>query len=142
MFTHTRTLSVNMRRNCHLELRLVPPQSPFIFSDHHHLRQEDHNDEINTVGGDLKEKQNQQLTIFYDGKVSVCDVTEIQAMTIIKVASEEMDDKWRRRVESEPCSPLISPLTYSQGGLSMKRSLQRFLQKRKHRIESTSPYHT
>ncbi|KAI3741573.1 hypothetical protein L1987_59247 [Smallanthus sonchifolius] len=135
-----------MRRNCHLELRLVPPQSPFIFSDHHHcLRQEDHSDEINTVSGDLKEKQNQQLTIFYDGKVSVCDVTELQAMTIIKIASEEMDDKWRRRggcSESEPCSPLISPLTYSQGGLSMKRSLQRFLQKRKHRIQSTSPYHT
>ncbi|KAF5764698.1 putative transcription factor TIFY family [Helianthus annuus] len=125
-----------MRRNCNLELRLVPPSPPY------HLRQENSRDDINMVGGDLKGKQNQQLTIFYDGKVSVCDVTELQARTIIKLAaSEETDDQWRRTpgstTSSEPASssPLASP------GLSMKRSLQRFLQKRKHRIQATSPYH-
>ncbi|KAI3824559.1 hypothetical protein L1987_06022 [Smallanthus sonchifolius] len=122
-----------MRRNCNLELRLVPP-SPF------NLRQENPSDDINMVGGDLKEKQNQQLTIFYDGKVSVCDVTEFQARTIIKLASEEMDDKWRRTPGSTTSSsPLMS--AGNQGGLSMKRSLQRFLQKRKHRIQATCPYH-
>ncbi|MFS8016022.1 putative transcription factor TIFY family [Helianthus anomalus] len=123
-----------MRRNCNLELRLVPPSPPY------HLRQQNSSDDINMVGGDLKGKQNQQLTIFYDGKVSVCDVTELQARTIIKLASEETDDQWRRTpgstTSSEPSSsPLASP------GLSMKRSLQRFLQKRKHRIQATSPYH-
>ncbi|KAI7725175.1 hypothetical protein M8C21_009794, partial [Ambrosia artemisiifolia] len=97
-------------------------------------------DDINRVGEDLKGKQNQQLTIFYDGKVSVCDVTELQARTIIKLASEEMDDKWRRTPGSTTSSePSSSPLM--SGGLSMKRSLQRFLQKRKHRIQATSPYH-
>ncbi|KAJ0451345.1 putative transcription factor TIFY family [Helianthus annuus] len=63
-----------MRRNCNLELRLVPPSPPY------HLRQENSRDDINMVGGDLKGKQNQQLTIFYDGKVSVCDVTELQVI--------------------------------------------------------------
>ncbi|XP_076885349.1 protein TIFY 5A-like [Bidens hawaiensis] len=126
-----------MRRNCHLELRLVPPQSPFIFSDHHHHRQEESSEEVNKVGGDVKEKQNQQMTIIYDGKVSICDVTELQAMRIIKVASEEIGDNCGR---TSPCSPLTSPLIGSQGGLCMRRSLQMFLQKRKHRIQSTSPY--
>ncbi|KAK9055976.1 hypothetical protein SSX86_027063 [Deinandra increscens subsp. villosa] len=119
-----------MRRNCHLELRVVPPPPPpFIFSDHNR-RQEDPSDEI-------KDRQNQKLTIFYDGRVSVCDVTELQARAIIRIASEEMEEKWRGI--SEPCSPLM---ICSQGGVSMKKSLQRFLQKRKHRIQSTSPYHT
>ncbi|KAL8192292.1 hypothetical protein R6Q57_027959 [Mikania cordata] len=121
-----------MRRNCHLELRLVPPQSPFIFSDHHRLQESPSCVDRNMAGGDLKEKQNQQLTIFYDGKVSVCNVTELQAMAIIKAANEVVmdDDKWRK--------PEL--MICSQGGVSMKRSLQTFLQKRKHRIQSTSPY--
>nr|KAJ0196750.1 hypothetical protein LSAT_V11C700353710 [Lactuca sativa] len=144
-----------MRRNCNLELRLVPP-SPYLFSDHHHHGQEKtrflllsllffrrNSEELGTVGEDSKERQ--KLTIFYDGKVSVCDVTELQARTIIKVASEQMEEKWRRTqnftTSLEPSSPLISPPVCSPGGLSMKRSLQRFLQKRKHRIQATSPYH-
>ncbi|KVH89388.1 protein TIFY 5A-like isoform X2 [Cynara cardunculus var. scolymus] len=136
-----------MRRNCNLELRLVPP-SPFLFSDHHHDRQETPSEGMElTLAGDSTEKQqnHQQLTIFYGGKVSICDVTELQARTIIKLASEEMEEKWRRTPgstpSSEPSSPLISPPVCSPAGLSMKRSLQRFLQKRKHRIQATSPYH-
>ncbi|KAI3680935.1 hypothetical protein L6452_35714 [Arctium lappa] len=137
-----------MRRNCNLELRLVPP-SPFLFSDHHHDHQEtprfSEGMELTTIDGDSKEKQQQKLTIFYDGKVSICDVTEIQARAIIKLAGEEMEEKWRRTpsstLSSEPSSPLVSPPGCSPGGLSMKKSLQRFLQKRKHRIQATSPYH-
>ncbi|KAL8248276.1 hypothetical protein R6Q59_005144 [Mikania micrantha] len=127
-----------MRRNCNLELRLTPP-SPF------HLRQGNPSDDIDNdnVSGDLKEKQNQQLTIFYDGKVSVCDVTELQARTIIKLASTEMDEKWARTPGSTTSSePSPSSPSLSAGGLSMKRSLQRFLQKRKNRIQTTNcPYH-
>ncbi|XP_076957112.1 protein TIFY 5A-like [Bidens hawaiensis] len=126
-----------MSNRCNLELRLVP-SSPT------HLRQDNPSYDINIVSGeDLMEKQKyqQQLTIFYDGKVSVCDVTELQARTIIKLASEEMDEKCRRRPPpgSTTCEPSSSPLM--PGGLSMKRSLQRFLQKRQHRIQETSPYH-
>ncbi|PWA91768.1 jasmonate-zim-domain protein 8 [Artemisia annua] len=67
------------------------------------------------------------------------------ARSIIKLASEEIEEKWRRTpgstTSTELSSPLISPPIYTPRGLSMKRSLQRFLQKRKHRIEATSPYH-
>ncbi|GJW83665.1 protein TIFY 5A [Tanacetum coccineum] len=116
------------------ELRLVPPPAPLIFSAQQHrgddARQEKPSGEINAVGGDLNEKQNQQqLTIFYNGKVSVCDVTELQARSIIKLASEEIEEKWRRTpgstTSTELSSPLmISPPVYTPGGLSMKRSLQ------------------
>ncbi|MFS8016032.1 putative transcription factor TIFY family [Helianthus anomalus] len=64
----------DMRRNCNLELRLEPPSPQF------HLRQENPSENISIVGGYLKEKQNQQLTIFYDGRVCVCDVTELQVI--------------------------------------------------------------
>nr|XP_043622161.1 protein TIFY 5A [Erigeron canadensis] len=135
-----------MRRNCNLELRLVPP-SPFIFSDHHHGQQNTREEQHRAGGGESKEKlkQEQQLTIFYDGKVSVCDVTELQARTIIKLASDEIEEKWRRTPGSttssdQQYSPLVSPALGNQTGLSMKRSLQRFLQKRKNRIQATSPY--
>ncbi|KAL4563471.1 hypothetical protein LXL04_027514 [Taraxacum kok-saghyz] len=131
-----------MGRNCNLELRLVPP-SPYIFSDHNHQCQEKTSEENTAVGEDLKDMQ--KLTIFYDGKVSVCDVTELQARTIIKLASEEIEEKWRRTpgltTSLESPSPLILPPMYSPSGLSMKRSLQRFLQKRKNRMQATSPYH-
>ncbi|KVH89392.1 protein TIFY 5A-like [Cynara cardunculus var. scolymus] len=122
-----------MRRNCNLTLRLVPP-SPH--SDHRQqhppidgvdLSSKDRNQNQN-------QNQNQQLTIFYGGRVSVCDVTDTQARAIIKVASEEIEEKWRSRT---PGSPLLP----SPSGLSMKMSLQSFLQKRKHRIQATSPYH-
>ncbi|KAK1422781.1 hypothetical protein QVD17_18068 [Tagetes erecta] len=106
-----------MRRNCNLELRLVPPPSPI------HLRQQGNSsDNINMVGGDLKEKQNQQLTIFYDGKISVCDVTEHQAKTILKLASEETEDKCvttpSSTTTSSPSSssPLMSPPASNQAG--------------------------
>lgn len=38
-------------------------------------------EELGTVGEDSKERQ--KLTIFYDGKVSVCDVTELQVFSIV-----------------------------------------------------------
>ncbi|XP_055821960.1 protein TIFY 5A-like [Solanum dulcamara] len=112
-----------MRRNCNLELSLMPP-SPNNFS------MEDQ---------ELENKQSQQLTIFYNGKFVVSDVTELQAKAIIHLASREMEKKTHKTPPpmSEPSSPLLQPQT----GLFMKKSLQRFLQKRKNRIQTASPYH-
>ncbi|XP_015574971.2 protein TIFY 5A [Ricinus communis] len=121
-----------MRRNCSLELRPVP----FSDSGHNHREQQ----------AIESPQERQQLTIFYNGRVCVCYVTEVQARAILSLASREMEDKMTTSLlgtptgRSEFVSPLPSPLCSPSTGLSMKRSIQRFLQKRKHRAQATSPY--
>ncbi|CAK9321205.1 unnamed protein product [Citrullus colocynthis] len=114
-----------MRRNCNLELRLSPISTAV--SDH------------SSAAADGS-PQSQQLTIFYNGRICVCDVTELQARAIFKLATREMEEK----ASSEAPSPIQQqsppPPTPTTPGLSMKKSLQRFLQKRKHRVQATAPY--
>ncbi|XP_059439890.1 protein TIFY 5A [Corylus avellana] len=124
-----------MRRNCNLELRLFP------YSD------SDHHPKVEETSGSPQQKhqeqlQQQQLTIFYNGKICVSDVTEFQAKTILFLAAREMEERLRTPTgSSEPCSPALKSPAYSPtSGLYMKKSLQSFLQKRKHRIQATSPY--
>ncbi|XXG74764.1 hypothetical protein AAC387_Pa07g3397 [Persea americana] len=114
-----------MGRGCNLDLCLLPagieanPPSP----DSIVSRLED------STGNE------QKLTIFYNGRVSVCDVTELQARAILHLARREIDER-KKPIGTESlsrCQPQVPPL-------SMKRSLQRFLQKRKNRIQATSPY--
>ncbi|XP_073314268.1 protein TIFY 5A-like [Primulina huaijiensis] len=110
-----------MKRNCNLELRFVAPR-PVIFSNC-----------INYGGPQTPNPIHKELTIFYNGEVSVSDVTELQARAIILLASRETEEK-------SPGSNLNPPLCSPTTGLYMKRSLQRFLQKRKIRSQETSPY--
>ncbi|KAK4440177.1 protein TIFY 5A [Sesamum alatum] len=134
------------RRNCNLELRLVTPSVFYHSSDYNNAQYHSMLD----MHMDMVEEK-QQLTIFYNGRVANCDVTELQARSIISLASREMEDEKRKilslgRGSSEPCSPDISPIdqscrkSSSGSGLSMKRSLQSFLQKRKSRVQAISPY--
>ncbi|KAK8524637.1 hypothetical protein V6N13_015653 [Hibiscus sabdariffa] len=122
-----------MRRNCNLELRLLPSG----FSGDRHGMVE--------ASSESPENQQQQLTIFYNGRVCVCDVTEPQARAILMIANRETDERLRTPMSgSEPASPTLkSPISSPSTGLptGMKRSLQQFLQKRKNRIQATSPYH-
>ncbi|KAK7319131.1 hypothetical protein RJT34_03845 [Clitoria ternatea] len=127
-----------MRKN-NLELRLFPTSPsdlrPIMEAqvsespqqqDHHH------------------NQQHLPFTIFYDGKICVSDVTEYQARSILMFANKEMEERVRTPTGSEPSSPILPPHynnLYSPGtGLSMKRSLQSFLHKRKNRVQETSPY--
>ena len=91
----------------------------------------------------------------------------MQARAILFYASKEMEEKMtmmktpRGSYDAE-CSPTQTPTptptptptstrsststvvqmsSPTAAGLSMKRSLQRFLQKRKHRVQAASPYH-
>ncbi|OWM85491.1 hypothetical protein CDL15_Pgr019115 [Punica granatum] len=147
-----------MRKNCNLKLQLQPSSGtdllprPYLDTaagsphrdDHHHQQQQ--------------QQQEQQLTIFYNGQVCVCNVTEVQARALMMLASREMmgtspsGGSSPRDQEEEDSS--ISPLSYYSRmasahtpsmpspttAFSMKRSLQRFLQKRRHRISAAAPY--
>ncbi|KAL6500670.1 hypothetical protein OROHE_025467 [Orobanche hederae] len=131
-----------MRRNCNLELQLVTPSVFSNSADYYNGRCNSMSEE----GGSPNEKQ--PLTIFYNGRVASCDATEQQARTIIFLASRETEEKSnssRPRGSNSSCSPFLtnSPIcspTTSSTSLSMKRSLQRFLEKRKSRAQAMSPY--
>ncbi|KAG6471068.1 protein TIFY 5A-like [Zingiber officinale] len=105
----------------------------------------------------------QQMTIFYNGQVCVCDATEMQARAIIGMAEKETEamigkkrrmNKHDRQQQQEamaesttalplPLPPSPSPESLLQvlnPDLSMRQSLQRFLEKRKGRISEVTPY--
>ncbi|KAI4365210.1 hypothetical protein MLD38_021216 [Melastoma candidum] len=120
------------------------------------------NNNLNLVGGSNNKKpemefaggnqEQQQMTIFYGGQICVCPVTESQAKEIIWRAGRDMDE--RRQVEmglssSSSSSPSLSQPTYpclrppsindqTPQGLSMKKSLQQFLEKRRQLHHSKS----
>ncbi|KAK4707093.1 hypothetical protein R3W88_033342 [Solanum pinnatisectum] len=123
-----------MRRNCNLELRLMPP-SLSTFSPNNCNNTSYFSMEEDIESTELENKS-QPLTIFYNGKLVVSHVTDLQAKAIIYLASRKTEEKTNKTLSpmSEPSSPLLQPQT-------VKKSLQRFLQKRKNRIETTSPYH-
>ncbi|GMN43232.1 hypothetical protein TIFTF001_012442 [Ficus carica] len=128
-----------MRRNCNLELRLLPAYlSP---SD---TNSDDRRTEKTTnESPETREDHPQPLTIFYNGQICVCDVTEFQARAIIWLASREKEERVKTPTAgSGQCSPSVQSSPYSPtAALSMKKSLQRFLQTRKHRAQAMSPYY-
>ncbi|XP_058097551.1 protein TIFY 5A-like [Magnolia sinica] len=120
--------SLTMDRNCNLELRLLPAG---VDAD---LPSAD----SGPSSSDELAQNSQQLTIFYNGRICICDVTEIQAREILCLVNREMHEKLTAR-HMDPLPPSQQPQPRAPA-LSMRRSLQRFLQKRKTRILTTSPY--
>ncbi|KAM7260383.1 hypothetical protein ACFE04_016124 [Oxalis oulophora] len=126
-----------MRRNCNLELRLLPRN---ISSDSWNIN----NPKMEEVIDESPQDKPKQITIFYNGTVCVSHVTEIQARSIIQLAIQH-DEKLNRSKQlagsTEPNTPnLQSPNVSTPSTLQMRRSLQMFLQKRKHRAQAASPY--
>ncbi|PIM98305.1 hypothetical protein CDL12_20511 [Handroanthus impetiginosus] len=127
-----------MKRNCNLELRLVTPSVSSWCSEYSSAGSQ-YSSGLDVEGGSSNKKQ--KLTVFYNGRVAVCDATEVQARTIIWLASHEVEQKSKDSPGSDPSTPLLTSPIYSPTGVSsMKRSLQSFLQKRKIRAQATSPY--
>ncbi|WOL15705.1 hypothetical protein Cni_G24486 [Canna indica] len=87
-----------------------------------------------------KVDDDQQITIFYNGRICICDVTEIQARAIIRLASREMSACVSKTDEQGKAAAAAARPQLLNRSLSMKRSLQRFLQKRKTRSLESSPY--
>ncbi|KAK4386473.1 hypothetical protein Sango_2517900 [Sesamum angolense] len=96
------------REYCNLELGLnTPAPSSSLYSS-----------------DDERPIKQQQLTIFYNGRGVVSDATEFEARAILLLAKTSADSS----------SPLpLAPTPTPTPGVSMKRSLQRFLEKRKSR---------
>ncbi|URD89745.1 tify domain [Musa troglodytarum] len=93
---------------------------------------------VEEASGKSGETQQQQITIFYDGRVCTCEVTEMKARNIISMAEREMDDQMRKKNQQ---SSLLSPQQKPNGAeLSKIRSLQQFLQNRKSRLSALPPY--
>ncbi|KAL4311369.1 hypothetical protein GQ457_01G001730 [Hibiscus cannabinus] len=85
------------------------------------------------------------LTIFYNGTVSVFNVSRDKAESIFKLAVEGSS----KNVESADSSKVANPssdqqnLLESRNGdlpIARRKSLQRFLEKRKERLTCVSPY--
>ncbi|CAL9077976.1 unnamed protein product [Musa acuminata var. zebrina] len=96
-----------------------------------------------------QQQQQQQITLLYDGRICACDVTEMQARAIIAMAKREMDGHMKKTTQAHrqpiesslpPSSPRPVERLLINPELSMKRSLQRFLHKRKSRLHALSPY--
>ncbi|CAK8530886.1 unnamed protein product [Lathyrus sativus] len=125
-----------MMRNCNLELCLFPQHVSHSNHNHNHnsrmIEEEEDSDQSSM------QNQQQPLTIFYDGNMCVTDVTEFQAKSILMMANKNVQETLKTSTPTVVQSPHQS---CSPGpALSMKRSLQRFLQKRKNRIQQASPY--
>ncbi|KAF7803156.1 protein TIFY 5A [Senna tora] len=119
-----------MRRNSNLQELCLFPSVRQDLHNHRPMMEEG----ADAISDETPHQNLHKLTIFYDGKMCVSDVTDLQ----------EKDEKVKtpNGSSSEPSSPSTIPALYSpNSGLSMKRSLQRFLQKRKNRIQEASPYH-
>ncbi|CAN8290676.1 unnamed protein product [Cochlearia groenlandica] len=112
-----------MHKACDLELRLSPTSNSY---DSQNLQQQEN-------------QESQKITIFYNGQMCFSsDVTHLQAKSIISIASKEKSSL----NGSDPPNMLWTQSVHQLQNpkVSMKRSLRSFLQKRKIRIQATSPY--
>ncbi|KAK4349390.1 hypothetical protein RND71_032145 [Anisodus tanguticus] len=95
----------------HYQSRLMPPSlSSFSPNNCKNIPYFSMKDQEST---ELEKQPQQQLTIFYNGRLVVSDVTELQAKAIIYLASREMEEKTKKTLSPilQPSSPLLQPQT-------------------------------
>ncbi|XP_019262482.1 PREDICTED: protein TIFY 5A-like [Nicotiana attenuata] len=82
-----------------------------------------------------------QITIFYNAQDGECDTSELQALAILWHARREMEEKYNTSASNLRAPSLQFQLHSPYNGLSLRKSLQRFLQKRRERrIQAANPY--
>ncbi|XP_060169079.1 protein TIFY 5A-like [Lycium barbarum] len=83
---------------------------------------------------------NKEITILCNTQAGVsCDTSELQALAILWHARREMEEKYSIS-GSNSRTPYLQFQLHSPYGLSLRKSLQRFLQKRRGRIQTATPY--
>ncbi|CDP06840.1 unnamed protein product [Coffea canephora] len=115
-----------MMRKCTLELPLSPASASSESTDFHSQ-------------SEACSSRRDQITVLHNMRsVCICDATELQAIIILWLARREVDDKLSSFTGAVPS--IMKVQLHSSSGLSLRKSLQRFLQKRKDRIQSATPY--
>ncbi|KAK9924263.1 hypothetical protein M0R45_032643 [Rubus argutus] len=90
--------------------------------------------------GDLTMASQEQITIFYDGRVYVFDIIELQVRSIILFATREMEGGMTSRSSKEAISFALQSQMLGPPCGSTKKSLQTFLQNRRKRSQEATPY--
>ncbi|KAL0413228.1 UNVERIFIED_CONTAM: hypothetical protein Sradi_1524500 [Sesamum radiatum] len=112
-----------MRRNCKLNLHILPSHAPPSSSLSFCCK----------FRSCTNQNQNQIHYIFSS------DATELQAIAILWLAKRVTDEK-RNVLESNGSPSLQQLRIHGSRGLSLKKSLQKFLRKRRDRIQASMPY--
>nr|QNH82062.1 jasmonate ZIM-domain protein [Pogostemon cablin] len=93
-----------------------------------------------SLGGRSEKNENTApMTIFYDGMVLVFDLSPQQATEIVNAAKEMRSKAVERNTDAQ--MNLLESLNGADLPISRRNSLQRFLQKRKERLTTLSPYY-
>ncbi|XP_075495661.1 protein TIFY 9-like isoform X1 [Primulina tabacum] len=80
------------------------------------------------------------MTIFYNGKVAVFEVSPHKAQDIMKLAAKDGLHKSAESSESRPTAQYLLKSLNDDLPIPRKKSLQSFLEKRKERLVKESPY--
>nr|XP_011467663.1 PREDICTED: protein TIFY 5B [Fragaria vesca subsp. vesca] len=85
-----------------------------------------------------EQTRQEPITIFYDGRVYVFDIIELQVRAMILFATREMEGGMTSRSSKEAISLALQSQILGPPCGSVKKSLHTFLQKRKN--EASDPY--